>query len=196
MAGRIVVLISGSGSNMAALVGACRSGEVPGEVVAVGADRVCRGLVRAALEGVSTFVVRYDDHPSREQWSETLRARAAAYAPDLVVCAGLMRILAPVFVDAYRGRLINLHPSLLPAFPGAHAVRDALHAGVKLTGTTIHLVDYEVDRGEILHQASVPILGGDDEQRLHERINSVEHRALPQVCRSLLTRTPVAGSRP
>ena len=173
---------------MAALVRACRTGEVPGEVVAVGADRVCQGLVRAALEDIPTFVVRYSDYPSRERWSIALRSRVEAHAPDLVVCAGLMRILAPVFVDAFAGRLINLHPSLLPDFPGAHAVRDALAAGVKLTGTTVHLVDHEVDHGEILCQVPVPVLGGDDEQRLHERIKEAEHRVLPVVCRTLLSR--------
>ena len=188
MAGRIVVLLSGSGSNMASLVQACRTGVVPGEVVAVGADRVCQGLARAALEDIPTFVVRYSDHGSRDEWSEALRRRVEAHVPDLVVCAGLMRILAPVFVDAFAGRLINLHPSLLPAFPGAHAVRDALAAGVKLTGTTVHLVDHEVDHGQILCQVPVPVLGGDDEQRLHERIKEAEHRILPQVCRSLLAR--------
>ena len=179
---------------MAALVGACRAGDVPGEVVAVGGDRVCRGLVRASLEGIPTFVVRYGDHVSREAWSEALRKRVVQHAPDLVVCAGLMRILHPVFVDAFEGRLINLHPSLLPAFPGAHAVRDALAAGVKVTGPTVHLIDREVDHGEILCQASVPVLGGDDEYRLHERIKEAEHRILPQVCRWMLSNRTAARS--
>ena len=179
---------------MAALVRACRAGEVPAQVVAVGGDRVCQGLVRASLEGIPTFVVRYGDYGSRDEWSDALRGRVAQYAPDLVVCAGLMRILAPVFVDAFEGRLINLHPSLLPAFPGAHAVRDALIAGVKVTGTTVHIVDREVDHGEILAQATVPVLGGDDEVRLHERIKEVEHRMLPEVCSALLSRMSVARS--
>src|SRR5918992_1305111 len=129
MAGRIVVLISGSGSNMDALAASCESGEVPGSVVAVLADRDCPGLGVARARGIPTKVVEMKGFPDRETWSDALRSEVLAYDPDLVVSAGFMRILSPVFVDAFEGRLINLHPALLPAFPGAHSVRDALAAG-------------------------------------------------------------------
>src|SRR5918992_1631954 len=144
--GRIVVLVSGSGTNMTALATACREGRVPGAIVAVVAD----------------------------------------HRPDLVVSAGFMRILAPVFVDAFEGRLINLHPALLPAFPGAHAVRDALDHGVKVTGTTVHLIDHDVDHGRILFQVPVEVLPDDTEESLHERIKEAEHQLLPEACRRLL----------
>jgi phosphoribosylglycinamide formyltransferase 1 len=109
-----------------------------------------------------------------------------AYRPDLVVSAGFMRLLAPSFVDAFSDRLINLHPSLLPAFPGAHAVRDALAHGARETGTTVHFVDYEVDHGPILLQEAVPVEAGDTEETLHERIKAIEHRLLPRACKLFL----------
>ena len=184
--GRIVVLISGSGSNMEALVHACRAGEVPGEVIAVVADRPCRGLDAARELGIETVLLEPSGFASRDDWSDALRDRVVAYRPDLVVSAGFMRILSPVFVDAFAPRLINLHPSLLPEFPGARAVRDALVAGAKVTGTTIHVIDHQVDHGPILMQEEVPIEDDDDEASLHERIKSVEHRLLPQACRLIL----------
>lgn len=183
MAGRIVVLISGGGSNMEALAEACDRKEIAAEVVAVLADRDCLGIQAAAKRGIDNAVIRPADHPSREAWSLTLRDEVAAYKPDLVVSAGFMRILAPAFVDAFMGRLINLHPSLLPAFPGAHAVRDAIEAGVRVSGTTVHLVDHEVDHGPILLQEAVRVDPTDGEEVLHERIKQVEHRLLPQACR-------------
>ena len=188
MAGRIVVLISGTGSNMQALVAACRAGEVPGEVVAVVADRECEGIEWASAQGVPTLVLSPKGWSSRDDWSRELRDRVAESRPDLVVSAGFMRILAPVFVDAFAGRLINVHPSLLPAFPGAHAVRDALEASVKVTGTTVHFVDHLVDHGPIVLQEAVRVEEGDDESSLHERIKAVEHRLLPEACRLLLRR--------
>ncbi|MGH2821011.1 MAG: phosphoribosylglycinamide formyltransferase [Actinomycetota bacterium] len=186
MVGRIVVLVSGSGSNMEALVRACRTGEVPAEVVAVVADRPCTGLERATAAGVATMLVEPRSYSSRDEWSEALRDRVLACAPDLVVSAGFMRILAPAFVGAFEGKLINLHPSLLPAFRGAHAVREALEAGVQVTGTTVHFVDEEVDHGGILLQEPVGVFPEDDEDSLHERIKKVEHQVLPDVCRLLL----------
>ena len=188
MSARIVVLVSGAGSNMEALVDACEAGEVPGRVVAVGADRECEGLLRAEKRGIDTFLLAPRDFPDRARWSEALRDRVVAFDPDLVVSAGFMRILAPVFVDEFAGRLINLHPSLLPAFPGAHAVRDALAAGVKITGSTVHLIDHDVDHGRILLQEPVPVVEGDTEESLHERIKAIEHRLLPRACRLLLDR--------
>ncbi len=126
---RIVVLVSGTGSNMEALIQACRRGDVPGEVVAVVADRPCLGIDVAAGFDVATVVLEPSSYPSRDEWSAALRDEVARFEPDLVVSAGFMRILSPVFVDAFERRLINLHPSLLPRYPGAHAVRDALADG-------------------------------------------------------------------
>jgi phosphoribosylglycinamide formyltransferase-1 len=184
--GRIVVLISGSGSNMEALVEACEAGEVPGEVVGVIADRECTGLKFAEQRELPHRLVRPNEYDSRDEWCVALRDEVASFEPDLVVSAGFMRILAPVFVDAFAGRLINLHPSLLPSFKGAHAVRDALEFGVKLTGSTIHFVDVEVDHGPIIMQKPTPIRDGDTEESLHARIKSLEHRLLPEVCRLFL----------
>lgn len=186
MAGRIVVLISGGGSNMEALADACGRKEVPGDVVAVVADRDCLGLKAAEKRGIPFEIVAPDEFSSREGWSEALRDRVASYKPDLVVSAGFMRILSPVFVDAFRGRAINLHPSLLPAFPGAHAVREALTAGVRVTGSTVHFIDVQVDHGPIILQEAVRVQPLDTEEQLHERIKQVEHRLLPQACRWFL----------
>ena len=187
MAGRIVVLISGTGSNMLALVRACRAGEVPAEVVAVVADRACEGIEKARAEGIETAVLDPHGYSSREEWSAGLRDLVRGYDPDLVVSAGFMRILAPVFVGAFTGRLINLHPSLLPAYPGAHAVRDALEDGVPVTGTTIHFVDDQVDHGPPILQHEVPVDPKDDEASLHERIKAAEHELLPEACRLVLS---------
>jgi phosphoribosylglycinamide formyltransferase-1 len=186
MRGRIAVLISGSGTNMVELAAACDRGEVPGAVVAVIADRDCEGLGLARARGIEAEVVQFKDFDSREEWSRALRDTVAGHKPDLVVSAGFMRIVSPVFVEAFSGRYINLHPALLPAFPGAHGVRDALGAGVKITGSTVHFVDQLVDHGPILMQEPVRIEEGDDEDVLHERIKKVEHRMLPAACRLLL----------
>lgn len=168
---------------MEALADACDRKEVAAEVVAVFADRECLGLKAAEKRGLEGAIVSPADYPSRADWSAALRDAVAAYKPDLVVSAGFMRILAPAFVDAFEGHLINLHPSLLPAFPGAHAVRDAIEAGVRVSGTTVHLVDHEVDHGPILLQEAVRVDPTDTEDALHERIKKVEHRLLPQACR-------------
>jgi phosphoribosylglycinamide formyltransferase 1 len=184
--GRIVVLVSGTGSNMDSLIHACETGEVPGEVVAVIADRPCAALDKASAGGIETSLVEPSAYPSRDDWSAALLERVGALGPDLVVSAGFMRILAPVFVDAFAGKLINLHPSLLPSFPGAHAVRDALEAGVEESGTTVHFIDNDVDHGPVILQERVPVEPGDDEESLHERIKAVEHRLLPRACRLLL----------
>lgn len=180
------MLISGSGSNMEALADACEAGEVPGSVVAVLADRECTGLKVAERKELPHRLISPYDHGSREEWSEALRDEVATFEPDLVVSAGFMRILAPVFVDAFTGRLINLHPSLLPSFTGAHAVRDALEFGAKVTGSTVHFVDNEVDHGPIIMQKPTPIRDGDTQEALHARIKALEHRLLPEVCRLFL----------
>jgi phosphoribosylglycinamide formyltransferase 1 len=186
VSGRIAVLVSGSGSNLAALADACNAGTVDGAVVLVVADRHCGGLDIARSKGIATVLSSPDDFPSREEWSAALTRSVRDYRPDVVVSAGFMRILSPVFVDAFPGRLINLHPALLPAFPGAHGVRDALAHGVKVAGTTIHFIDYEVDHGPILLQEAVPVYDDDTEASLHERIKAVEHRLLPEACRLVI----------
>jgi len=174
------VLVSGHGSNLEALLAA---GPALGlRVVLVVSDRPgVRALGIAAGAGIDTEVVDFagwaDD---RAGFDRALRDRVAAAAPDAVCLAGFMRILGPDFVRAFDARVVNTHPSLLPAFRGAHAVRDALHYGVKLTGCTIHLVDEQVDHGPVLLQAAVEVLADDDEASLHERIKAVEHRLLPQ----------------
>jgi len=196
VAGRIVVLISGSGSNMEALAEACDDGRIPGTIALVVADRECTGLKLAEQRELDHLLVRPKDYESREQWSEALRDAVAAREPDLVVSAGFMRILAPVFVEAFPGRLINLHPSLLPSFKGAHAVRDALDFGVKVTGSTVHFVDNDVDHGPIIMQKPTPVRDDDTEETLHDRIKSLEHRLLPEVCALLLEdRVELAGDR-
>jgi phosphoribosylglycinamide formyltransferase 1 len=171
---------------MDALAAACEQGEVPGEVVAVVADRDCLGLRLAEKRGIPTEVLDFKAFPSREEWSAALRALVQGYQPNLFVSAGFMRILSPVFVEGFFGRLINLHPALLPDFPGAHAVRDALAAGVKETGSTVHFVDDQVDHGPTILQEAVDVEDGDTEESLHERIKSVEHRILPNACRLIL----------
>ena len=186
MKGDIVVLISGSGTNMEALVEACERDEVPGQVVAVVADRECIGLKAAERRGIEALLLDFKAHDSRDAWGEALREEIAARSPDLVVSAGFMRLLPPAFVDAFSDRLINLHPALLPAFPGAHAVRDALAAGVRVTGTTVHFIDHEMDHGPVLLQEAVRVEPADTEDELHDRIKAVEHRLLPQACRLIL----------
>ncbi|MBA2426117.1 MAG: phosphoribosylglycinamide formyltransferase [Actinobacteria bacterium] len=186
MGSRIVILISGTGSGMTAVLEACERGDLAADVVGVLADRPCRGLEVASEHGVPAAVTRLADFSTRHEWNQALTKKVRAYAPDLVLLAGFMRVLAPEFVDAFPGRLLNVHPSLLPAFPGARAVRDALEAGVKVTGTTVHLVDHEVDHGPILFQEPVPTRPNDTEESLHERIKEAEHRLLVDACRALL----------
>lgn len=187
---RVVVLVSGQGSNLKALLDAAAEPGSRMAVVLVAADRPeAYGLERARLAGVEVAVVRPADHPDRPAFDRALRDLVAAARPDAVCLAGFMRILGPDFVRAFPDRIVNTHPSLLPAFRGAHAVRDALAYGVKVSGCTVHLVDEEVDHGPVLFQAAVPVEEDDDEDRLHERIKREEHRLLPAAVRL------VAGGR-
>ncbi|MFC4853356.1 phosphoribosylglycinamide formyltransferase [Actinophytocola glycyrrhizae] len=182
---RLVVLVSGSGTLLQAVLDAA---DLPVRVVAVGADRPgIEGLARAERAGVPGFVVRLKDHPDRAAWDRELTKAVAAYEPDLVVSAGFMKILGPEFLDTFGGRVINTHPALLPAFPGAHAVADAVSYGVRVTGATVHLVDAGVDTGPIVAQAAVEVPPGEDVGALHERIKVVERRLLVDVI-ALLTR--------
>ncbi|WP_352243846.1 phosphoribosylglycinamide formyltransferase [Lentzea sp. NBRC 105346] len=173
---RVVVLVSGSGTLMQALLDAA---DLPVEIVAVGADREnIEGLARAERAGVPSFVVKLRDHADRAAWDTALTKAVAEHEPDLVVSAGFMKILGPVFLARFGGRMINTHPALLPAFPGAHGVRDALAYGVGVTGSTVHLVDAGVDTGPILAQEAVVVEPDDTEESLHERIKVVERRLL------------------
>jgi phosphoribosylglycinamide formyltransferase 1 len=176
---RLVVLVSGAGTNLQALLDACADPAYGAHVVAVGSDRDgVEGLARATRAGVPSFVERVTDHESRDAWDAALTAAVARHAPDLVVSAGFMKILGKRFLDRFAGRVINTHPALLPAFPGTHAARDALQHGVKVTGCTAHFVDAGVDTGPIIAQQAVPVLDDDDEDSLHERIKSVERPLL------------------
>ncbi|MGF3056967.1 phosphoribosylglycinamide formyltransferase [Microbacterium sp. YY-01] len=178
---RVVVLISGTGSNLRALLQACTAAEYPAEIVAVGADRDASGLAHAAEFGVPTFTVNYRDHASREEWGAALSEQLRAYAPDLIVLSGLMRLLPAAVVDEWSPRIINTHPAYLPEFPGAHGVRDALAAGVTQTGATVIVVDSGIDSGPILAQERIAVAADDTEQTLHERIKPVERRLLIDV---------------
>jgi phosphoribosylglycinamide formyltransferase-1 len=178
---RLVVLVSGSGTLLQALLDA-PSAELGAEVLAVGSDRAgVVGLRRAEAADVPTFIIPPDDYPDRHSWDVALAENVAAYSPDLVVSAGFMRILGPSFLARFPQRVVNTHPALLPSFPGAHAVRDALAYGVTLTGCTVHLVDEGVDTGPVLAQEAVPVEPGDDEDSLHERVKVVERRLLVEV---------------
>ena len=176
----LVVLISGGGSNLRALLEAQSDAEFPARIVAVGADNDADGLAHAEEFGVPTFTVPPTSFDSRAAWGDELLEQIEIWKPDLTVCAGFMRILPPRVVAALSPQLINTHPALLPAFPGAHAVRDALAAGAVQTGVTVHIVDEGVDTGPIIVQEAVAIEPGDTESELHERIKTVERRLLTQ----------------
>ena len=171
---RVVVLLSGSGTLLQALLDAQLAGRLDAEVVAVGADREAAGLERAAQAGLPTFVVSLRDYADRAAWDAALADAVAAHAPDLVVSAGFMKLVGERFLSRFGGRFINTHPALLPSFPGAHGVADALAHGVKVTGCTVFEVDAGVDTGRIIGQVAVPVELGDTEESLHERIKVAE----------------------
>ncbi|MEN9715743.1 MAG: hypothetical protein RJA35_1210 [Actinomycetota bacterium] len=176
-----VVLISGGGSNLKALLEATENSDYPVKILAVGADNDASGLAHAEKYGVPSFVVSPRNFESRDAWAAELLASINNFQPDIIVLAGFMRILPPSFVRAVSPRMINTHPSLLPLFPGGHAVRDAMAAGAKETGVTIHIVDEGVDTGPHLAQAKVAVTPEDTEESLHERIKVVERQLLVQV---------------
>jgi phosphoribosylglycinamide formyltransferase 1 len=184
---RLVVLASGTGSLLAALLEAACD-DYPGRVVAVGVDRDCPAVNVAKAADVPTYTVRLPDYPDRAAWDAAITHATSAHEPDLVVSAGFMKILGPQFLARYIGRVFNTHPALLPAFPGTHAVAEALAYGVKVTGCTVHLVDAGTDTGPILAQTAVPVRDGDDEATLHERIKVVERRLLVDVLAAVATR--------
>jgi formyltetrahydrofolate-dependent phosphoribosylglycinamide formyltransferase len=184
---RIVVLASGSGSTLQAVLDAAASGELPATIMAAGSDRPgCLAMKRAADAGIETFELALKDFADRPAWDAAFADRIATYQPDLVVLAGFMRIFSAETIGRFR--MVNTHPALSPAFPGAHAVRDALAHGVKVSGVTIHWVDAGVDTGPIIAQAAVPVEAGDTEDSLRDRIQAVEKplyvKTISEICRS------------
>lgn len=178
---RLVVLISGGGSNLRALLARCDDPDFPAHVVAVGADREADGLVHADEFGVSSFVVPFTQYETRKAWGDAIVEAVQIWSPDLVILSGLMRLLPPHAVDELTPGLLNTHPAYLPEFPGAHAVRDALAAGATETGASVIVVDHGTDSGPILARERVAVLPGDTEGALHERIKPVERRLLADV---------------
>ena len=176
----LVVLISGGGSNLRVLLEAAQDAEFPARVIAVGADRDADGFEHAEEFGIPTFSVALSNFDSREAWGAALLEQISVWKPDLVVLSGFMKLLPPTVVEALSPNLINTHPAYLPEFPGAHGVRDALLAGVTETGASVILVDNGVDSGPIIAQQRVPVLPGDTEHSLHERIKPVERELLIQ----------------
>jgi phosphoribosylglycinamide formyltransferase-1 len=174
----IVVLISGGGSNLRALLEASEDAEFPARVVAVGADRDADGLAHAEEFGIPSFTVPFTSFDSREEWGDALLEQIRQWEPDLVILSGFMRLVPPRIVAAFSPFLINTHPAYLSEFPGAHGVRDALAAGVTETGASLIVVDDGVDAGPIISQQRVPVLPGDTESALHDRIKPVERRLL------------------
>lgn len=186
---RLAVLVSGSGTNLQAILDAIDTDpDFGGRIVVVGSDRPdAYGLERAREAGIPTVAVALDEHPDRAAWERALVAGVLEHEPDAVVLAGFMRLVTGEFLSHWPDRVLNTHPSLLPAFRGARAVRDALAYGVKLTGSTVHLVDEKVDNGPVIAQRSVEIRQDDDEESLHERIKAIEHELLPHCVKLLCT---------
>jgi phosphoribosylglycinamide formyltransferase 1 len=176
---RLVVLVSGAGTNLQALLDACADDSYGAAVAAVGADRTgIEGLARARRAGIPVFTHRVADYPTRAGWDRALARSCGRYEPDLVISAGFMKLVGQDFLDGFAGRFVNTHPSLLPAFAGMHAVRDALGYGVKVTGCTVFLVDAGTDTGPVIAQAAVPVREDDDVASLHERIKVTERALL------------------
>ena len=194
MDARIAVLVSGSGTNLQALLDDPFTGP---RIALVVSDRPgVRALERAAERGVESLVLSTAEHPDRESFSAAVRDELLRRDVDVVVSAGYMKVLGVAFFDAFAGRFLNVHPALLPSFPGAHAVADALEWGAKVTGVTVHLVDEQVDHGPVVFQEAVAIHDADDWDSLEARIHEVEHRLLPSAVRALVEgRLKVEGRR-
>jgi phosphoribosylglycinamide formyltransferase 1 len=181
----VAVLISGGGSNLRALLDAASEPGFPARVTVVGADREADGLAHAEEFGIPSFTVPFTRFASRDEWGAELAEQLDVWAPDLIVLSGLMRLLPPDVVARYAPRIVNTHPAYLPEFPGAHGVRDALAAGATQTGASVIVVDDGVDTGPVIAQERVPVLAGDDEHTLHERIKPVERRLLIDTVRRI-----------
>ena len=178
---KLGIICSGRGSNLASIIEAIERGEIPAEIAVVIADkRDAYALERARTKGIPAIAVVYRDYAERADFERAMLDELHAHDVTLVVLAGFMRILSPVFVHAYTGRILNIHPALLPSFPGAHAHRDALAYGVKVSGCTVHFVDEGMDSGPIILQASVPVMEDDTEATLAARVLEQEHRIFPE----------------
>lgn len=186
---RVAVLVSGSGTNLQTLLDAARTDlTFAADPVVVISDRAgVAALARARQAGVAAEVVAWDAHPDRGSFTSALCEVAERHGAEALICAGFMRVLAPSAIHRFRDRVINVHPALLPAFPGAHAVEEALAHGVKVTGVTIHFVDEQVDHGPIIAQEAVAVLPDDTPETLHARLQEVEHRLFPQAVKALAT---------
>lgn len=196
MRSRLVVLASGEGTLLAHLIDALADGSAQAQIVAVGADRHgTRALDRAEAVGIETFVRRVADFADRSDWDSELTRACAAFRPDLIVCAGFMKLLGPRFLHEFSGRCVNSHPALLPSFPGMHGVRDALDYGVKVTGCTIFMVDEGTDSGPVVAQAAVPVHGDDDEETLTERVKAAERVLLAQTVTAMLSKGWLVSGR-
>jgi phosphoribosylglycinamide formyltransferase-1 len=178
---KVAVLISGNGSNLQALMDACKAPDYPAEIVLVISNKAdAFGLVRAKKAEISTLFVDHKAYPDREAFDRAMHLTLKSSGAEIVCLAGFMRLLSPWFVKEWEGRLLNIHPSLLPEFKGARAVRDALAAGVRETGCSVHWVTEEVDAGPVLLQEKVQVLPNDTEESLHQRIHAAEHRIYPK----------------
>lgn len=184
---RLVVLISGAGSNLASLLENLPATQIPADIVAVGSDTSSAGLHHASDRGIPTFVVPWEGFSSREEWGVALGDALASHEPDLIILSGFMKLLPPDLVSRFSPHILNTHPAYLPEFPGAHAVRDALASGATETGASVIVVDEGVDTGQILAQRRVPVEPGDDEADLHARIKVVERELLLQVLENMTT---------
>lgn len=184
----ISVFCSGNGSNLQVLIDAQRAGTLAAEIALVVSDKPgCRALERAASSGIPTFSFRPRDFPTRADYEREMGDRVDKAGCSLVVLAGFMRLFTPYFIERFAGRIINIHPSLLPAFPGAHGIRDAWDAGVKVTGCTVHVVINEVDAGPIIDQHAVAVAPGETLESLEAKIHAAEHLLLPEVVRAIAT---------
>lgn len=188
---KVGVLISGNGSNLQALIDASAAADYPAEITVVISNKeTAYGINRAREAGISAHIINHTRYPTREAFDAAMNEQLAHHHVDIVCLAGFMRLLSAPFVKHWQGRLLNIHPSLLPQFKGAHAVRDALQARVKESGCTVHLVTEELDAGPIILQARVPVLPKDTEDSLHQRIHEAEHRIYPQALRNLIETLP------
>jgi phosphoribosylglycinamide formyltransferase-1 len=182
----IAVLVSGSGSNLQAIIDAAEEPGYAAEIVVVISDRPdVKALDRASTAGIATEVVAWRDFTSRDDFTAAVCDTAERRGAAALILAGFMRVLAPVAIERFPNRIINIHPALLPSFPGANAVRESLAHGITITGVTVHFVDEQVDHGPIIYQEPVPVLADDDEGTLHARIQEVEHRVYPRVVDAL-----------
>ncbi|GES49855.1 phosphoribosylglycinamide formyltransferase-1 [Rhizobium sp. ERR 1071] len=183
---RVVVFISGGGSNMLALLKATKAADYPAEIVGVISDKAdAGGLAKAAAEGIATFAFVRKEFPSKEAHEEAILSQLEALSPDIICLAGYMRLLSGRFIQAYKGRIINIHPSLLPLFPGLHTHQRAIDAGMRIAGCTVHFVTEGMDEGPVVGQAAVPVLTDDTAGSLAARVLTVEHQLYPQSLRLL-----------